>query len=92
MLPCNDGRLSQVASVVIALLCLLLRVSSIGAVSSCVGDYMDGEGTETNVEGVYIGWWVSGKKEGLGTHTYSGGGTYVGQWKANKLHGKGVMT
>ena len=45
---------------------------------------------------VYVGQWVNGLREGIGTFTWSkfgpaSGKSYEGQWKKNKRHGKGKM-
>ena len=44
----------------------------------------------------YVGQWSNGRREGLGTFTWSmigpaDGKSYEGQWKNNKRHGKGKM-
>ena len=56
-----------------------------------------GDGTWTMSNGAtYVGEWVNGCREGLGTFTWSkfgpaSGKSYEGQWKNNKRHGKGKM-
>ena len=65
------------------------------------GEIVDGKphgnGTwEMGNGAVYVGQWVNGCREGLGTFTWSkygpaSGQSYEGQWKNNKRHGKGKM-
>ena len=43
-------------------------------------------------EGIYVGQFVRGKKEGTGRMTYSNGEVYEGEWKYNQPHGTGVYT
>ena len=56
-----------------------------------------GYGTWTQMDGAtYVGQFVDGRREGLGTFTWSkygpaSGQSYEGQWKNNKRHGKGKM-
>ena len=40
----------------------------------------------------YVGEFVDGEKDGIGTYTYANGDLYVGLFRANKRNGKGVFT
>jgi hypothetical protein len=56
-----------------------------------------GNGTWTQSDGAtYVGQWVNGLREGLGTFTWSekspqSGKSYEGEYKNNKRHGKGKL-
>jgi DNA polymerase III epsilon subunit family exonuclease len=39
----------------------------------------------------YVGEFINGIREGLGTYTWSNGTTYSGQWIASKMFGNGIM-
>jgi hypothetical protein len=58
----------------------------------------NGNGTWTQMDGAtYVGQFVNGRREGLGTFTWSNlgpvsGKSYEGQWVNNRHHGKGKMT
>lgn len=41
---------------------------------------------------VYVGEFVGGLREGLGTATYPSGDVYCGEWKRNVWHGQGLLT
>jgi DNA polymerase III epsilon subunit family exonuclease len=74
------------------------KVFSSGAINSgtFVNGELNGHGTQIfSPSGEwkgdkYIGEFVNGIREGLGTYTWSNGTTYAGQWLAGKMHGNGT--
>ena len=42
--------------------------------------------------GTYTGYFVNGKREGLGTFKWDVGDIYVGLWKNDKMNGNGTYT
>jgi hypothetical protein len=61
-------------------------------------DKPNGNGTWTQMDGAtYVGQFVDGRREGLGTFTWSdkaanGQNSYEGEWVNNRKHGKGKFT
>lgn len=56
-------------------------------------DCIAGEGAYTWRTGrVYVGRWVAGKEDGIGTKQWmKNGNSYAGSWKAGAQHGKDLL-
>ena len=50
------------------------------------------QGTRRYTNGIYVGEFKDGKRNGKGTATLAAGETYVGEWKDDKFNGHGTLT
>ena len=48
-----------------------------------------GKGTMTYIDGVYVGNFYAGEKNGFGVYHYPDGSRYEGNWSNDKMHGNG---
>jgi len=52
-----------------------------------------GYGTLVDVSGgTYCGYWIFGKRHGLGIMKYADGSSYEGEWEEDDMHGRGKFT
>ena len=74
-------------------LLISLCIFSSASWSNCIGDCVNGYGTQTWPDGdKYVGEWIKNKRNGRGTATLADGEKYVGQWKDGKRNGQGAVT